>query len=140
MTIRFRILVFFLVFLCHNQARGDDAVVSIYTPAIDNLVLREEAGIHSKKIRLLARTESVIFLEPGLFEIIDDTPGQWIKEKKEKQEIGWCFDGYLNLGGDIVSKFDIKGVPAAKEVSRIDNPGLEKIFYVIVQRPESFDG
>ena len=68
----------------------------IYARAkVKNLTLREGQSLKSNTIRLLNEDEKVIILEKGNEEIIDNNRGFWIKVKTEKNEVGWCFDYYM---------------------------------------------
>ncbi|MDH5661880.1 MAG: SH3 domain-containing protein [Elusimicrobiota bacterium] len=62
---------------------------------VKNLRLREGQNLKSNTVRLLNEDEKLIILEKGNEEIIDNNRGFWIKVKTEKNEIGWCFDYYI---------------------------------------------
>jgi hypothetical protein len=92
--------------------RIDGPKIKYFNSKIPNLRIREDMFLDSKVIRLLNSNEKLLLItrgkrtrvikngkqtivESGLNETIDGVKGNWIKVLTEKNEIGWCFDAYL---------------------------------------------
>ncbi len=66
-----------------------------YKPKIPNLRIRSKPTLKGIAFRLLNKSEKLFFLSKGNKEKIGNANGNWIKVLTEKNEIGWCFDYYL---------------------------------------------
>jgi hypothetical protein len=64
-------------------------------PKIENLRLRSQPSADGKILRMLKKDEKLLIIMKGKEETIDKVKGNWIKVLTEKEEMGWCFDGYL---------------------------------------------
>jgi|GEM_PF-4731044 len=68
-----------------------------YITKVKNLRLRENFSLDSKVIRNLNLNEKLQFIDQTHEkQNINGIEGYWIKVKTEKNEIGWCFSGYLD--------------------------------------------
>jgi hypothetical protein len=78
-----------------NSENGDRKLTTFYIPLITTLRFHETPGNNGKFIRMLNKNEKLLLLEKGKEDVISGVKGQWYKVKTEKEEIGWCFSGYL---------------------------------------------
>jgi hypothetical protein len=89
--------------------------IKYYKPVISSLRLRERPWPDSKVQRILNKDERLLILIHGKKEVelerargdgkwvkvqigdvtVDGVKGNWVKVLTEKDEIGWCFDAYL---------------------------------------------
>ena len=44
---------------------------------------------------MLNKDEKILIIKKGKREIIDSVKGIWVKILSDKNDIGWCFDAYL---------------------------------------------
>jgi hypothetical protein len=70
-------------------------IIRYYKSKIINLRLRNESSIKGLIIRNLDKNDKMIILKKGNKESIDGVDGNWVKVLTDKNEIGWCFDSYL---------------------------------------------
>jgi hypothetical protein len=90
------LIILILLIFNFNLFPIDDNTI-YYISKINNLNLRESPGIKGKIIRLIKEKEKLEFIEKGQDDTINGIKGVWIKIKTEKNEMGWCFDAYLEL-------------------------------------------
>jgi len=64
-------------------------------PKIDNLRLRSNHSTKGKIIRNLNKKDKLLILKKGKEETLGKVKGRWVKVLTDKNEIGWCFDYYL---------------------------------------------
>ncbi len=70
-------------------------IIKYYRPKTSNLRLRSEPSLKGNVIRLLNKDEKLLLIKKEQEETIDGVKGTWIKVLSEKDEMGWCFDGFL---------------------------------------------
>jgi hypothetical protein len=70
-------------------------IIQYYKSKINNLRLRNESSIKGLIIRNLEKKDKMIILKKGKRESKDGVDGNWVKVLTDKNEIGWCFDAYL---------------------------------------------
>lgn len=73
----------------------DGPLKKYYCPIVEDLLMRESYGINFKVLRVLKKDEKLIILEQGEGDVISGRRGNWVKILTDKNEIGWCFDAYL---------------------------------------------
>jgi|GEM_PF-6845289 len=78
-----------------NYLRNEESESKLFKTIVYNLRLREGPITKSKIIRNLNYGEELELLETGNEEIIDEIIGKWIKIKTKNNEIGWCFNAYV---------------------------------------------
>lgn len=99
----------------HPYYKIDGPQIRYSTPTIPNLRLRERPWADSTVLRMLNKNERLLILIQGKKEVelekirgdqkwvkvqvgditVDGVKGNWVKVLTEKDEIGWCFDAYL---------------------------------------------
>ncbi|MBP7737017.1 MAG: SH3 domain-containing protein [Spirochaetes bacterium] len=75
--------------------RLDGPNAQYFKSKINNLRLRNESSIKGLIIRNLDKKDKMIILKKGKKESIDGVSGNWVKVLTDKNEIGWCFDSFL---------------------------------------------
>jgi hypothetical protein len=75
--------------------KTDGPVIKYFKPKVANLRMRSEASSKGKVIRTLTKEDKVLILEKGEKETIEGVKGIWMRVLSDKNEIGWCFDAYL---------------------------------------------
>jgi hypothetical protein len=76
-------------------AKIDGPFAKYFKPKIANLRLRSEPSSKGKIIRSLAKEDKLLILKKGAMETIEGVKGFWVRVLTDKDEIGWCFDAYL---------------------------------------------
>jgi hypothetical protein len=69
--------------------------IKYYKTKISNLRLRSEPSANGKILRMLDKDEKILILKKGKQETIEGVKGNWVKVLTNKNDIGWCFDSYL---------------------------------------------
>jgi hypothetical protein len=67
-----------------------------YKPKIDNLRLRFDPSLKGSIIRNLNIKDKMLILMRGKKDTIEGSNGNWVKVLTDMNEIGWCFDAYLD--------------------------------------------
>lgn len=62
---------------------------------IEKLRLRIDPSLNSKIVRNLNKEDKLIIIKTGKEEIIEGNKGNWVKVITGQNEIGWCFNNYL---------------------------------------------
>ena len=75
--------------------KTDAPVIKYFKPISDNLRFRSEPSSKGNIIRLLKKEDKLLILMKGKNETIEGSKGHWVKVLTDKNEIGWCFDVYL---------------------------------------------
>jgi len=60
------------------------------------IYLFSQQDLNSTIITTLPENTNLLFLEKGNDILVDSINAPWYKIKSERNEIGWCFSGYLN--------------------------------------------
>jgi hypothetical protein len=75
--------------------KTDGPFIKYFKPKVANLRLRLEPSSKGKIIRTLTKEDKLLILKKGAMESIVDVKGVWVRVLTGKDEIGWCFDYYL---------------------------------------------
>ena len=73
----------------------NDISIVILTPIVSNLHLRDAPSLTGNFIRFLNIGDKLRLIEIGNEETINGDKGSWVKVLTNKNEIGWCFNAYL---------------------------------------------
>lgn len=73
----------------------DGPKIKYYRPKINNLRLRSEQSTDSKIIKILHTQDKLLLLKTGKEEVLKGVKGTWIKIITDQNEIGWCFNSYV---------------------------------------------
>lgn len=66
-----------------------------YKPKVNNLRLRSKYSTNSDILSNLNKNDKLLIINKGSEDTIEGHKGNWVKVLTEKNEIGWCFDYYL---------------------------------------------
>lgn len=69
--------------------------IQFYQPKVKNLRLRVSESEKSEVIRLLDVKEKLLIIKTGKKEKIKNINGNWVKVISDNNDIGWCFNAYL---------------------------------------------
>lgn len=100
---------------------------------VDNLRLRKEPDLNSQKITLLTKNDVLKIKEIKKYDFINGKYGRWVKVLTKNNEIGWCFDAFLQTNFDE----EKDNIVFTRVVKTIKDDNVE---YVIVSHPVSADG
>lgn len=70
-------------------------IIKYYKPNVNNLRIRNDASAKSTILNMLSKSDKLIILKKGKEERIGEVKGRWVRVLTEKNDIGWCFDSYL---------------------------------------------
>lgn len=75
--------------------KTDGPVIKYFKPKIINLRLRSEPFSNGKIIRMMTKEDKLLIMVKGKNDTIEGVKGNWVRVLTDQNEIGWCFDAYL---------------------------------------------
>lgn len=79
----------------HPYYKIDGPIIKFYKPNIPNLRMRDNPSSEGKIIRKFNQDEKILVIQKGNVDEVAGIKGYWVKVLTSEDEIGWCFDAYL---------------------------------------------